>query len=611
MARTGKSPKRAETERLLPRLFENTFLRYAGFLDPRGEDGRRLCDAMVVHLDHVFVFLEGKSGALQNAAARGPKIPESAWRRWKKEAVERNLRKARAARNYVRSGKPVFLDRRRRERAAVDSPPEAKIHALLAVRGAEKAREKRPGDGAAFGVFYGNQRPGGGEDGFFVHLARKSGAHVLDERDLVIFEEMDSGADLLAFFAEKERAAERHGRFECRGEEELLARHLLGLPFETGDGDISLFVPEEGAWRTFVSQGGRRRTEKMRESARPWNDLLVRARRSFEHGTEFSQVNPSRVGHPLRLMESERLSARAELGEGMREAESRFAEDEAARFDVLDSPGDPRTLYAFLQMRFPSDPWTEDGYRGTRERVLEMLCGALKIARPDADRVIGVVREAPGSANRVPDDFILLDCAGWNEDDRGDYGTENLLPAWRTFVEKCLSGGGRFAEIPPRGEPPWREAAMFPFTREDATAFLRDMEEEGDRLLGSEPPAPVEDCRLWADRVLRCLDGIFGRNPGRSSPLAGSREDIVDFFVEAGRGYGTYKGPCERDGLDKMREEVMGKTIRVRREAAMTEALGLQMECVARALGLLDPREVPPETRTGDGEEERPAAYRP
>ena len=57
------------------------------------------------------------------------------------------------------------------------------------------------------------------------------------------------------------------------------------------------------------------------------------------------------------------LPARAELGEGMREAESRFAEDEAARFDVLDSPGDPRTLYAFLQMRFPSDPWTEDGYR--------------------------------------------------------------------------------------------------------------------------------------------------------------------------------------------------------------------------------------------------------
>ena len=600
-----------ETERLLPRLFENTFLQYAGFLDPRREDGRRLCDAIVVHLDHVFVFLEGGSGALQNAAARGPKIPESAWRRWKKEAVERNLRKARAAGNYVRSGKPVFLDRRRRGRVAVDSPPEARIHALLVARGAEKVREKRPGDGATFGVFYGNQRPGGDEDGFFVHLDGKSGAHVLDERDLVIFEEMDSEADLLGFFEEKERAAERHGRFECRGEEELLARHLLGLPFETGDGDLSLFVPEEGAWRTFVSQGGRGRTEKMREASRPWNDLLVRAQGSFVHRTEFLPINPLRVGHPLRLMESERLPARAELGEGIREAESRFAEDEAARFDVLDSPGDVGTLYAFLQMRFPSDPWTENGYRRTREWVLEMLCGALKIARPDADRVIGVVREAPGSANRVPDDFILLDCAGWNEDDHGDYGTENLLPAWRTFVEKCLSGGGKFEEIPPRGEPPWREATMFPFTPRDAADFLRDMEEEGDRLLGSEPPAPVEDCRLWADRVLRCLDGIFGPNPGGGPPLAETGEDIVDFFVEASRGYGTYKSPSERDGLDKMREEIMGKTIRVRREKAMTEALGLQMECVGRALGLLDPQDVPPETRTGDGVEERPAADRP
>ena len=602
MARTGKSPKRAETERLLPRLFENTFLRDAGFLDPRREDGRRLCDAIVAHLDHVFVFLEGKSGALQNAA-RGQKIPESARRRWKKEAVERNLRKARAAASYVRSGKPVFLDRRRRERVLIASPPEAKIHGLVVARGAEKAREKRPGDGATFGVFYGNQRPGGGEDGFFVHLDRKSGEHVLDERDLVIFEEMGSEADMVGFFEEKERAAERHGRFECRGEEELLARHLLGLPFETGDGDLSLFVPEEGAWRTFVSQGGRRRTEKMREASRPWNDLLIKVRRSFAIRAEFPPVNPFRVGHPLVLMESERLPARAELGEWMREAESRFAEDEAARFDVLGSPGDAGALYVFLQMRFPSDPWTEDGYRRTRAWAIEMLCGALKIARPDADRVIGVVREAPGSANRVPDDFVLVDCAGWNEDDRDDYGTENLLPAWRTFFEKCLSGGGKFEEIPPRGEPPWREATMFPFTPRDAAAFLRDMEEEGDRLLGSEPPGPVEDCRRWADRVLRCLDGIFGRNPGGTPPLAETDEDIVDFFVEAGRGYGTYKGPSERDGRDEMREELMGEATRVWREQAMTDALDLQMKCVERALGLLEPREVPPETRTGDGEE--------
>ena len=163
-----------------------------------------------------FVTDSGKMklSEVKPSPTRGPKIPESAQRRWKKEAVERNLRKARAAGDYVRSGKPVFLDRRRRERVLIASPPEAKIHGLVVARGAEKAREKRPGDGATFGVFYGNQRHGGGEDGFFVHLDRKSGEHVLDERDLVIFEEMGSEADMVGFFAERERAAERHGRFE-------------------------------------------------------------------------------------------------------------------------------------------------------------------------------------------------------------------------------------------------------------------------------------------------------------------------------------------------------------------------------------------------------------
>ena len=180
MARTPKPSSHVASERLLPRLFENTFLRSAGCLDPRREDGRRLCDAIVVHWDHVFIFLEGRSSALENAASGGRKIPESAWRRWKKEAVERNLRKIGNAGNYVRSAKQVFLNHRRRKSLAIASPRKAKLHGLLVVRGAEKARGKRPGDGAVFGVFYGNQLPGGGGGGFFMHLDRRNPAHVLE-----------------------------------------------------------------------------------------------------------------------------------------------------------------------------------------------------------------------------------------------------------------------------------------------------------------------------------------------------------------------------------------------------------------------------------------------
>ncbi len=85
----------------------------------------------------------------------------------------------------------------------------------------------------------------------------------------------------------------------------------------------------------------------------------------------------------------------------------------------------PDSGYVFLQL-FHDNPGDYDTeYRPLRRKMLEFACGAAKLKFPHLRKVIGIAIDAPKYSRRNSEDFILLDCEKWSDEDQVYYEKAN------------------------------------------------------------------------------------------------------------------------------------------------------------------------------------------
>jgi hypothetical protein len=100
----GKTP----TEHLLAARCEQSFLKLWSYPNPYRDDGKELCDLLAVFENQVFVFVDRESRKLQ---AEDATLID--WHRWKREAVDAQVRSVHGAERYLKmGGGPCFSTRR-------------------------------------------------------------------------------------------------------------------------------------------------------------------------------------------------------------------------------------------------------------------------------------------------------------------------------------------------------------------------------------------------------------------------------------------------------------------------------------------------------------------
>jgi hypothetical protein len=57
--------------------------------------------------------------------------------------------------------------------------------------------------------------------------------------------------------------------------------------------------------------------------------------------------------------------------------------------------------------------------------MLEIACGAAKLKFPHLKKVIGIAIDAPKYASTNSEDFILMDCENWTDEERDRYDLAN------------------------------------------------------------------------------------------------------------------------------------------------------------------------------------------
>lgn len=389
------SQKGAAAEQVAHDLARISFLTDWCYENPNLEDGKELCDLLVV-FDDVCVVWQVKSLKLRKDG------------HYKAGEVEKNVRQAGGAlRRLSDVRRPVTLVNPRRGNEEFDPSVVRKWYLVSVI-------------------------VGDGED--FFPIIEDAGGHSVhmftgDFMELAL-NELDTIGDFVDYLEAKEALLCDKHVIVLGGEEELLATYLVnGRSFDRFADATGLSI-DSGCWDKHASSPEYHSKQKADEVSYAWDSIIDRAHESASPTYE-------RVARELaRLNRFERRC----LGQSMFEAAVAAHEDHDYPIFRRTANFNGRT-YVFLFM--------DDPERVNRQQELQALCYVARGKFPENEVVIGIATEKvlrPGCSY----DYCLMDLPEWSVED-----DERALEISRAagFYENAIARGAYSEEYPTDDAP--------------------------------------------------------------------------------------------------------------------------------------------------------------
>jgi hypothetical protein len=403
--------------------------------NPFREPGKELCDLIAVFENHVYLFFDRESKIL------GGELEDFnlAWERWKKEAITKQIKSAKKARNHViRSPDEIYLDAKCKVKLPVKlATTNVVIHTIIVAHGASEACKKFSPDNisGSLAVVYSDDGTNPPPFPFIVQMERAEIVHLFDSHTVdIILGELDTFYDFTSYISAKETAISRLDALAYAGEEDLLAHYYSNFDEKTkahfiGTQDKSynfVFIPE-GEWLEFKDSARYRRKKLADKTSYLWDDLLQRTTQNALDGTLLGDGGIYESQSAIFEMAKETRFARRGLADVMLAAIQNFPEggNGITRNMSFMPSFYSRTAYIFLQVKYPNIADYENDYRPKRRTMLQLACGVARNKFPHLTKIVGIVIDAPKFTRTNSEDFILLKCATWPDEQRQFYDEQN------------------------------------------------------------------------------------------------------------------------------------------------------------------------------------------
>ncbi|MDE5446683.1 hypothetical protein GWG65_36070 [Bradyrhizobium sp. CSA207] len=429
-----KSLGQTPSEQYLSQLCDRTFLNAWAYSNPYKADGKELCDLIAVFENNVFLFFDRESRKFDH---EGDVL--LTWERWKKEAITKQIKTAAGAKRYLLANRDrIFLDVGATRPLPLAIPAgDLIIHKIVVAHGAKEACERFSSANiyGSLGVTYRAETSEAGSAlPFIVPLDRIDPVHVLDSHNLaLILGELDTLFDFQAYLLAKEAAIARYDYLTYCGEEDLLAHYFLNYDpasnrYRIGvDGDYNGIAIGEGEWRDFVETGPYQRRKAENRISYAWDRLIQKTATNALNGVLGGNSNVFQGQSAIHEMAKEPRMSRRALSEMMASAIRNFPDNAQSGMRYLSYLPSffPDRAYVFLQLYYPDAGDYETEYRPARRTMLEFACGAAKLKSPHLQKVIGIAIDAPKYSRANSEDFILMDCANWTQQNQEYYEEAN------------------------------------------------------------------------------------------------------------------------------------------------------------------------------------------
>lgn len=429
---TGVTP----TEQLLAKFCERTFLKLWSYPNPfkDSENGHELCDLIAVFGDYVFIFFD-RENKIPDVSDKDPQI---LWNRWKKNVIDRQVKTAHGAEQYIKSGRPIFLDAKRTKPfPLVIDPQKAIIHKIVIAHGAKEACEKAS-DQNVYGSLAINycETDGSETQPFTIEIDRRNPVHIFDSHNFsIVLGELDTVSDFANYLDEKLRAVAKFDSLLYCGEEDLLGHYLLNYDEETKQhiigtkrDDVNSMMIGEGEWSDFINTDLYKNTKKEDQISYLWDELIQRTCQNALNGTLGGNSNILRGQSAIFEMVKEPRFIRRALVDRIRRTVMNFPnhQNQFTRQVTFLPSYLPDVGYVFFQLRVPETDRISSDYLDKRRALLEIACGAAKNKFPHLIKVIGIGMDAPKFAGNVnSEDFIFMPCEIWTDETRAHYEEQN------------------------------------------------------------------------------------------------------------------------------------------------------------------------------------------
>ena len=430
----SKSLGLTSTEQFLSRLCDRTFLKLWSYPNPFREPGKELCDLIAVFENHVFLFFDRE---LKTFAGEIEDF-NLAWERWKKEAVTKQIKSAKKARNHVlRNRDQIYLDATCTIPFPVRLPADdLTIHIIIVAHGASAAcKEYSPDNvsGSLAVIYSDDRRELPFPQPFLVELQRTDPVHLFDSHTVeIMLGELDTFYDFTTYIIAKEAAITKYDYIVYAGEEDLLAHYYhnfderVNLHFiGTQDNSFNGILIPEGGWQAFIASEPYQRKKSADRDSYLWDELLQRTSQNALDGTLLGDGRVFDSQSAIFEMAKEPRFVRREFAKVMLRAIANFPDsEERVLFSRCLSfmPSFYKTTgYVFLQLRYKGNEDYDTYYRPKRRALLEIACGVAKNKFPHLSKIVGISIDAPKFTRTNSEDFALLKCDTWPEEQRRFY----------------------------------------------------------------------------------------------------------------------------------------------------------------------------------------------
>ncbi len=424
------------TEKILTHLSGHTFFSLWSFSNPYKDDKHEMCDLIAVFDNNIFIFFDKHIKHLENSQQNTKDI-EVNWKRWKKKAIDGQIRTAKGAERYIRSGRKVFSDKTCEKELLLKINLETvNIHKIVIAHGAVEACKKHS-DGninGSLAINYYDKELEMIDSPFVIYIDKEDPIHIFDSHNLsILFKELDTIYDFSNYLNAKKDAIDNLQSLVYSGEEDLLAFYYQNYSEKTQNHFIyspekmmysNILALQEGFWEDFICEDVYKRKKEADRKSYVWDKLINKVISEINIGTIYTNSYNFFDNHAVFEMAKEPRFVRREISKRLLEAIDLYQTDESqiTRSVRVISSFFKNKIYLFLQCHFPNQSDIEfREYRETRLNLLEVACGAFKNKYPQYDTIIGIAIDAPKYSNNRSEDLILMNCSDWSQEDINKY----------------------------------------------------------------------------------------------------------------------------------------------------------------------------------------------
>ena len=352
--------KGKDAENFVYELAQKSFLTDWCFINPKWDDGKELCDLLVVFGDKAIIWQikdlkKGEDG------------------KYNKNEVEKNLRQLLGAkRKLFELNKSIELENPRRGKELFDSRNIKEVYLI-------------------------SDLVGEGEDFYeFVKKIKDKIIHVLDRKGTeILLNELDTISDFVSYLKEKERFLSPEIKMDLSGgEEELLAYYLVNeRSFKNLEGNDYIII-QEGCWEDLIQKPEFIAKKEEDKISYFWDFLIDKAHLSKEKNYEIVAREMARLNRFERRFKAKTFF----------EGQAKASLEKKNNFFRRTVP-DVGITYCFLYARAPN--------REARKNRLAEVCFATRGYFKQNQRVLGIATEMD-LLEKHSFEFCLLDFSEWS-----------------------------------------------------------------------------------------------------------------------------------------------------------------------------------------------------